>query len=142
MQGQTEIKIGKGEDAVTYGVLFNNLALGEASHRFGVDLRTFNFLKSVSELSILVYCGIVAFCAKYQEKPISWSEFYDKIESDEIEPKEFEKAIKAFQESTVMSNFIQEVQAIANKIASEGETEKKKKAIASLKKGKLQSTEG
>ena len=142
MQGQTEINIGKGKDSVTYGVLFNNLALGEASHRFGVDLRSFNFLKSVSELTILVYCGIVAFCAKYQEKPISWSDFYDKIDSDEIEPKEFEKAIKAFQESTVMSNFIQEVQAIANKIASEGETEKKKKAIASLKKGKLQSTEG
>jgi hypothetical protein len=138
MQGQTEIKIGKGEGAITYGVLFNNLALGEASHRFGVDLRSFNFLKSVSELTILVYCGIVAFCAKYQEKPISWSDFYDKIEADEIDPKEFEKAIKAFQESTVMSNFIQ---AIANKIATE-ETQKKKKAVASLKKGKLQSTEG
>ena len=142
MQGQTEIKIGKGEGAITYGVLFNNLALGEASHRFGVDLRSFNFLKSVSELTILVYCGIVAFCAKYQEKPISWSDFYDMIEADEIDPKEFEKAIKAFQESTVMSNFIQQVQAIANKIESEEKTEKKKKAIQSLKKGKLPSIEG
>lgn len=145
MQGQTEITIGKGKDAVKYGVLFNNLAISEASSVFGIDLRTFNFMKSSAELTMLVYCGIVAYCAKYQEKPISWSDYYDKVETDKIGIEQFEKAAKAFEESTVMGKFVEAVNQRIAEIKSETESEKKKeakkKAIQSLKKGKLQSTE-
>jgi hypothetical protein len=146
MQGQTEIKIGKGKDSVTYGVLFNNLAIVEAESVFGVDLRTFNFMKSKAELIILVYCGIVASCAKWQIKPISWTDFYEKVENDEIGIEEFNKAIKAFDESAIMGKFVKAMNDTLESLKEKAETEKKKKAnkkaIASLKKGKSPSIEG
>jgi hypothetical protein len=144
MQNETEITIGKGKDAVKYGILFNNYAIMEAETSFGVDLRKFNFIKSPSEMIILFYCGIIAYCAKYRIKPIDWEQFYDLADSGEIETGQIKGIVEAFQNSTVISNFIKSVgeavEEFNKKNEKEAETEKKKTAKASLKKGILPST--
>ena len=140
MNGQTEIKLGLGKDAVTYGVLFNNQSIAEAEVSFGVDLRTFNFLKSPTEMIILIYCGIVSFCAKYRQVPIKWDDFYELVENNAIDKEQVIPIVKAFQESTVMTTFIKSVADALEKYNNSQSTEKKKKAIQSLKKGKLPST--
>lgn len=136
MQNQTEITIGKGENAVKYGILFNNLAIMEAETSFGVDLRNFNFMKSATEMTILIYCGIVAFCAKYRVKPIDWIEFYEMAENNEIEPTQVASIVETFRDSTVVTEFIKTVSDALEKINKDQSVEKKKEARALLKKGK------
>ena len=104
MQGTTEIKI---KDK-TYGIRFNNLAIGELTIRFGIDpIKNPTSLNSIYAILKLIYCGMIAHSERSGEQILSYSEFLDANENEEIDNEQFAKILESFTVSREVSKAIQ-----------------------------------
>jgi hypothetical protein len=122
--GKAEITI----DGITYGIRFNNLAIGEAQMRFNIELLTFEWTKSLIQIMQIIYCGILSAGEK-----IDWKIYYEAWNEDKIDSAQIEPIITAFRESTVISKFLIDAQKAIAIIEKEETTLKKKKLKDSLK---------
>ena len=114
MQGKTEIKI----DGLSYGIIFNNLAIGEAFTRFGLNPLS-GEIKGIFAILKLIYCGMVAYAEMNNKDVPTYEIFLEHYANDEIDQTQFEGIFKAFTESKVVSATLQQ----ANELA--GDTKKK-----------------
>ena len=103
MQGKTDILI----KDTTYGIRFNNLAIGELTVRFGIDpIKDPNSLNSIFSILKLIYCGMVAHAERSGEKLLSYSDFLDANENEEIDNSQFAKILESFTQSKEVTKAI------------------------------------
>lgn len=116
MNGETKILVKDTE----YGILFNNLALGEAYTRFNLNPLS-GEIKGIFAILKLIYCGMISFSEMRGKDIPTYSEFLESYNNDEIEQTQFEGIFKTFAESKMISKVIQ--------LPPEDSTKKKKPII-------------
>ena len=120
MQGKTEIKI----NGLAYGIICNNLAIGEAFSRFGINPLS-GEIKGIFAILKLIYCGMITYSEMNNKEVPTYESFLQSFDDNEIDQSQFEGIFKAFTESKVISDTLQK----ANEIAGES----KKKVIPKKK---------